>query len=88
MQYLTGVAGRLALPEGRVGVVVASGNPSSVIADQLALLPDAMVVMTTRGASGLRRWIRGSVTDAVIRVGLAPTMVVPPVGPLLGPAIH
>ncbi|MBI2965426.1 MAG: universal stress protein [Chloroflexi bacterium] len=87
-QYLMAIAARTGIPESRVSIVVNTGDPASEIPLQLKLLPHAMVVMTTRGASGLKRWIRGSVTDAVIRDGLVPTMVVPPVAPLLGPAIH
>lgn len=88
MQYLTGLAARTGLPEDRVSTAIVEGDAKTEIPARLRLLPDAMVVMTTRGASGLTRWIRGSVTDAVIRAGLAPTMVVPPVAPVLGPAIH
>jgi nucleotide-binding universal stress UspA family protein len=87
-RYQQAVSSRLDIPAERLSRRVTSGDPQSEISAQLQLLPDAMVVMTTRGASGLRRWLRGSVTDAVIRSALAPTMVVPPVAPLLGPAIH
>jgi nucleotide-binding universal stress UspA family protein len=87
-RYHEAVSARLGMPASQVDTRVTRGDARSEIAGQLELLHDAMVVMTTRGASGLRRWLRGSVTDAVIRSALAPTMVVPPVAPLLGPAIH
>lgn len=87
-QYLMGIAARAGLLESGVGVATIAGDPKTEIPAQLELLPHTIVVMTTRGASGLTRWIRGSVTDAVIRAGLAPTMVVPPVAPILGPAIY
>jgi nucleotide-binding universal stress UspA family protein len=87
-EYLNGVSSRLDVPAERLSTGVVVGDAEFEIAAQLSLLRDAMAVMTTRGASGLKRWIRGSITDAVIRAGLGPTMVVPPAGPLLGPAIH
>lgn len=39
---------------------------------------DRMVVMTSHGASGVRRWLLGSVADTVIRSAEHPVIVIPP----------
>ncbi|MDA1296651.1 MAG: universal stress protein [Chloroflexi bacterium] len=39
---------------------------------------DRMVVMTSHGASGVRRWLLGSVADTVIRSSEHPILVIPP----------
>jgi nucleotide-binding universal stress UspA family protein len=41
-----------------------------------AASPDTLIVMTSRGRSGVKRWALGSVTDRVVRHGAAPVLVV------------
>jgi nucleotide-binding universal stress UspA family protein len=67
---------------------VVSGDPRDEIVAVAQSERQPVVVMTTRGASGLSRWVLGSVADGVVRTASVPTMVVPPVGPLFGLAIH
>lgn len=86
--YLRRVASTLESSPGRIGAEVATGEPRAAITARLETMLDPLVVMATRGASGLVRLVRGSVTDAVARSVPAPVIVVPPIGPLLGPAIH
>src|SRR5690606_24051347 len=38
----------------------------------------SLVVMSTHGRSGVKRWAFGSVTDQVLRSGVAPVLVLPP----------
>lgn len=38
---------------------------------------DALIVMGSRGASGVKRWLPGSVTDTVVRAPAHPVLVVP-----------
>lgn len=52
------------------------GDPASSIIDMAREVRDSMVVMTTHGASGLDRWIRGSVTDRVVRHSGDPVLVI------------
>jgi len=42
--------------------------------------------MTTRGASGLTRWVVGNVADSVIRLSGVPVLVIPPGHRSLTPA--
>ncbi|MDA1257643.1 MAG: universal stress protein [Chloroflexi bacterium] len=63
---------------------VADGDPGELVIATGGGLPNPMIVMTTRGASGLRRHLRVSVADQVVRGAHIPTMVVPPVATLTG----
>jgi nucleotide-binding universal stress UspA family protein len=53
-------------------------TPASAIEHLAEKMPGALVVMTTRGRSGIGRTILGSVTDKVIRTSGAPVLVIPP----------
>ena len=57
---------------------VCHGNAAGCILDLTRGRPDVMVVMTTHGYSGLRRWLIGSVADAVVRESGAPVLVTRP----------
>ncbi len=87
-EYLERVAARLGGLACAVITRAASGDPRGEIVALAEQEPHSMVVMTTRGASGFSRWVRGSVADGVVRTAAVPTMVVPPVEALLGPSIH
>ncbi|MEX0761485.1 MAG: universal stress protein [Dehalococcoidia bacterium] len=58
--------------------VAYSGGAASRIIDATNELPGSMVVMSTRGRSGIQRWLLGSVTDKVIRSSGRPVLVLPP----------
>ncbi len=51
------------------------GRAAHVISDGME--PGDVIVMTSHGASGLRRWLLGSVAEKLIRSGIAPVMLVP-----------
>ena len=51
------------------------GPVTKVIRD--AIEPGDLIVMTSHGAGGLRRWLLGSVADKLLRSGVAPVMLVP-----------
>ena len=55
---------------------VLSGEPAGALLDMLQSSPRAMVAITTRGRSGLGRWVLGSVTDRVVRYSGTPVLVV------------
>ncbi len=57
---------------------IGRGHPRAHIVESAEQLPGAMVVMCTRGASGITRWVMGSVADGVIRTAPVPTLVIPP----------
>jgi nucleotide-binding universal stress UspA family protein len=73
----------LAIPE------LTSGHAGESIIAAMNNRPGSVVVMTTRGAGGLKRWIRGSVADWLIQRAPGAVVVVPPKQQvLLGSVIH
>jgi nucleotide-binding universal stress UspA family protein len=85
VRYLSWAVQRLVPTLSRV-LKVASGDPRAEIVSEAGA--GAMIVISTRGASGFSRWLRGSVADGVLRTAAVPTMLVPPTDALLGPAIY
>lgn len=60
---------------------VYAGRPEHRIVELAGESPGSLVVMTTRGRSGLQRWVLGSVTDKVVRSSGQPVFVLPPIMP-------
>ncbi len=56
----------------------AIGNAAFRIIEEAESLQGAMVVMTTHGSGGFKRWVIGSVTDKVVRSAGLPVLVLPP----------
>ena len=67
------------IQEKGFGVRVATrlGNPSKAIVEFAEQNQIDMLVMCTRGQTGLARWLLGSVTDHVVRSSPVPVVVVP-----------
>ena len=67
------------IEEKGFGVRVATrlGNPSKDIVEFAEQNQIDMLVMCTRGQTGLARWLLGSVTDHVVRSSPVPVVVVP-----------
>ena len=57
-------------------VATLPGAPARAITDWAGREPDALVVMSTHGRSGINRLVLGSVTDRVVRHANAPVLVV------------
>jgi nucleotide-binding universal stress UspA family protein len=76
--YLRDVAKQL--PEGSSYAVEAyvAGHPAQVIIERARQEAPAAIVMAAHGHTGLVRSLFGSVTDAVVRSGVAPVLVVHP----------
>lgn len=53
------------------------GSPAGRIVDLAQGQSNGLIAMCTQGRTGLGRWVLGSVTDAVIRHGNTPVLVVP-----------
>ena len=76
-EYLDQVSERL----GQEGVSsvegqVLSGEPAGALLDMLQSSPNTMVtMMTTRGRSGLERWVLGSVSERVVRYSGTPVLI-------------
>jgi nucleotide-binding universal stress UspA family protein len=58
---------------------VLTGSPAVTLLD--AIRPVDLVVMTTHGRGGVRRWLLGSVADKLVRAAAAPVLLVPASGP-------
>lgn len=60
-----------------VEAVVVRGSPVAALVDVIEAQPAALVVMTSRGRGGLKRFVLGSVTDALLHRLETPVLVVP-----------
>ncbi len=61
-------------------VVLVSASPAQEIIRYLRASPVDFVVMATHGHGGMQQLVAGSVTEAVLRSGLAPVVAVRPTG--------
>jgi nucleotide-binding universal stress UspA family protein len=67
-----------ALPDGvETETTVAAGVPAGVIPDLAVEVGADLVVMGTRGRTGLDRSLHGSVTERVVRTAPVPVLTVP-----------
>jgi nucleotide-binding universal stress UspA family protein len=73
---LSEVADQLSMHDVTVKPIVASGMVASTIVDRAEQQGADLIVMATHGASGLRRWALGSVTDKVLHIATTPVLVV------------
>lgn len=62
---------------GAEGRAVAFASAAEEIERAAEDVPGAIILMTTHGRSGVQRAVLGSVTDRVIRSGVAPVLVIP-----------
>jgi nucleotide-binding universal stress UspA family protein len=78
MNYLREVADGLRPSGLKVSCEVLLGPPEREIVRAAAERPSAIVALCTRGYSGRKDWVLGSVTDAVVRSVGCPVLVIPP----------
>lgn len=77
-EYLeTVAAGQMPL-EVAVKTRVGPGTAYDEIRSAAAKHPGSLIILATRGRSGLTRWVLGSVTDRIIRSSDSPVLVIPP----------
>jgi len=60
----------------RVDAVIAVGNPAEQIVDYAESQNMGLIVMTTHGRSGVKRWALGSVADKVVRATRRPVALI------------
>ncbi len=78
LEYLQGFA-RMAANDGvRASIEVVIGPPAVRIIEKAQEFDGALIVMSSHGSAGIKRWIVGSVADKVIRSSRRPVLVVPP----------
>ena len=76
--YLSQISEQLTQEGLNIDSVVASGRPAEAILD-FAMDNDVdLIVMSTRGKSGISRWLRGSVVGRVSRTAGIPILTIPP----------
>jgi nucleotide-binding universal stress UspA family protein len=75
--YLDGVAIRLREQGITVEVALIEGRPHVEIVRAAEVREVDMIVISTRGHSGLSRWLLGSVADRVVRGATVPILLVP-----------
>ena len=73
-EYLAGRALELRNRDLTVTAEVLTGSPAVALADTIRR--DDLVVMTTHGRGGVRRWLLGSVADKLVREAAAPVLLV------------
>jgi nucleotide-binding universal stress UspA family protein len=75
-RYLDGVARTLSSQGARVRTVARIGSAAEVVLDVAAEEKASLIMMSTHGRSGIARWIRGSVTEKVLRSSRVPVLAV------------
>ncbi len=70
--YLTGMAAAAGV---EATIEVAGGTPAFALLE--AIVPGDVVVMSSHGASGLQRWLLGSVAEKLVRESPAPVLLAP-----------
>ena len=73
-EYLYGIVNARKQPEFAMDVIIEIGDPATAIVDTALHEPADLIVMTTHGASGLDRWMFGSVTEKVLRHAPCPVL--------------
>ncbi|HJO82850.1 MAG TPA: universal stress protein [SAR202 cluster bacterium] len=76
-QYLSDETANLAAKGVVVNWKLLRGGSARAIVDLVHETPNSLVIMTTRGISGLTRWVLGSVTEKVVRSSGNPVIILP-----------
>jgi nucleotide-binding universal stress UspA family protein len=76
--YLDGIANRLRERGVRVGWEVRVGRPADEIVRAAETTSADLIVISTHGRGGLRRFALGSVTSEVMHRGVTPILAIPP----------
>ena len=76
LEYLNRVCKRLGNGANAVHKVVEMGPAAEMIIDYAHQHPIDLIVMSTHGRSGLKRWVYGSVADKVLRAAGVPVLLI------------
>ena len=79
-EYLRGFADKLRADGIDVVIEVHQGDPAAEICDYAKSIGADLIVMSTHGRSGIRRWVYGSVADRVLRSSNVPVLLVRTLG--------
>ena len=86
LEYLNRVAGRIRKHGLPVNVAIYEGRAHEEICRYAEDESVDLIVLSSRGQSGLTRWMMGSVADRVIRGSQVPVLIVRALGARLGPS--
>jgi nucleotide-binding universal stress UspA family protein len=75
-EYLERIAADIQQQGVLVQKVTIDGRPHTGIAEYAETNQVDLIVMSTRGQSGLSRWLMGSVADRVVRGAMVPVLLV------------
>jgi nucleotide-binding universal stress UspA family protein len=75
-EYLEGVAARTEEQGVTIQVAAIEGRPNTAILTYAETHDVDLVVLCSRGRSGLSRWLMGSVADRVVRGATVPVLLV------------
>ncbi|MBI4219302.1 MAG: universal stress protein [Chloroflexi bacterium] len=78
MRYLTGIAEELRKGGMEVECDVKVGSAEKEIVEAADREDSAIIALSTRGLSGHKDWVLGSITDRVVRSARHPVLVIPP----------
>lgn len=76
--YLSRIAEGLNALGVQTRILVRYGQPATQIVEEAEKDDDTLITMSTRGRTGIGRWVMGSVTDRVLHTTLTPMLVVHP----------
>ncbi len=75
-EYLERLAAGVREHDSRVQVAISQGHPHLEIVNFAEANQVDLIVMSTRGQSGISRWLMGSVADRVVRGANVPVLLV------------
>jgi nucleotide-binding universal stress UspA family protein len=75
-KYLDQMVRRLTMDGVDARYVLKEGDPASEICDYTEAEKIDLIVMSTHGRSGLKRWVYGSVADRVLREASVPILLI------------
>jgi nucleotide-binding universal stress UspA family protein len=75
-RHLSAIVAPLEAQGIMVTTQVEAGTPTQVLLDLVQ--PSDLIVMTSRGQGGVKRWLIGSVADKLVRESAAPVLLVRP----------
>jgi nucleotide-binding universal stress UspA family protein len=78
VEYLHTVALECGELSERIDVAVLAGRPDDVILEQVGERRADLIIMRTRGRSGLSRAVLGSVTESIVKHSPTPVLLLPP----------
>ena len=77
-QYLKEIAAKYFVAPAGVTTTAQIGKPAEAIVNRAKGDPCCLIAMATRGMSGLRRWLIGSVTSKVVQTAANPLLLIRP----------